>query len=67
MKTLQSKTIIGFINTTITGCRIVFGEVTEKKAHEVIDAIIGDIPYINNRSVIKEVVEYCKVNYSYNK
>lgn len=61
----KSKTIVGFINTTLKGQRIVFGEITEHRAHKIIAAIIGDIAAFSNEA--KEVEQYCKIHYNYGK
>lgn len=58
----QAKTIIGFINTTLKGQRIVFGEITEERTRKIINAIIGDLPAFSETT--NEVVEYCKKHYN---
>lgn len=59
----NSKTIIGFINTTIKGYKHVFGEITEERAHKIITSIIGDMRY--GDPVTNEVIEKMKEFYNY--
>lgn len=63
---MNAKTIIGFINETLKGQRIVFGkQVTEERAEKIIFAIIGELEY--KSEVTQEVLKYCRENYGYSK
>jgi len=59
---MQAKTIIGFINETLKGQRLVFGEVTAHRAKQIIRAIIGDLPAFS--PVTQEVIDYCEKHYN---
>lgn len=56
--------IIGLINSTLTGYRIVFGTApTEHRAKEIIKSIIGDMPALSKDT--NEVIDYCKEHYNF--
>lgn len=61
---MNAKQIIGFINTTIKGQRIVFNKpIDSEQAKKIIDTIIqNNIP---SYECYKEVVDYCMLHYDY--
>ena len=58
----NSKTIIGFINTTLKGYNMTIGNLDEERTHKIISAIIGDLK-VNDKTT-KEVI--LKMNEFYN-
>lgn len=62
MKT-SAKTIIGFINSTLKGYKLVLGDLNEKRAHKIISSIIGDMQ-IHDQTT-KDVLKYLKETYNY--
>ena len=61
---MNTQQIIGLINTTLKGHRIVFGKpVSEHRAKEIIKSIIGDMPALSKET--NEVIEYCKEHYNF--
>lgn len=61
---MNTKQIIGLINSTLKGYRIVFGTAaTEHRAKEIIKSLIGDMPALSKET--NEVIEYCKEHYNF--
>lgn len=57
----KARQVVGFINTTLKGNRIVFGGTTEDKAHAIIKAILIGV----DLKVSIEVKAYCSEHYNY--
>jgi len=62
----KPKQVIGYINETLKGYKLVFGEsrLCEARANKIITSIIGDMPAHGNKNT-DEVLEYVSKHYNF--